>query len=62
MDERQTIAAAFSDTVRNSYTVFFETFTMAQGDAAKERQAIDRFRAAILHARHVRDLALASLP
>ena len=45
----------------SGYRVFFESFTAAQGKAKEERNAEERFKAGVAHARHIRDRAVALL-
>lgn len=62
MNEAEIIRDAYKTTVAKLWMNFFDAYTMAQGDAAREQQAETNLRNAILHARHVRDRALAVLP
>jgi hypothetical protein len=62
MNEEESIKKAYGDTVETLYKVFFGEFTTAHGNPDGEQDAKDRFRKGILHARHVRDLALGLLP
>jgi hypothetical protein len=61
-DDKTAIDRAYGDTIENLFTVFFNEFTMAHGDADSEHAAKERFRKGILHARHVREIALALVP
>jgi len=60
--ERQIIEQAFEETIKNLFSVFFDSYTIAKGDPAGEQQAEATFRSGILHARHIRDRALAIIP
>lgn len=61
MAEQESINCAYGDTVETLFKVFFGEFTSAHGDPAAEQGAKERFRNGIVHARHVRDLALTLL-
>jgi len=61
MAERESIDRGYGETVETLFKVFFAEFTSARGDPAGEEGAKERFRNGIVHARHVRDLALALL-
>jgi len=62
MSEKESIEQAYSYTVETLFRVFFEAFTTAQGNDDAEQAAKARFQKGIIHARHVRDLALSLLP
>ena len=62
MSEQESIDRAYGATVETLFRVFFEAFTTAQGSADAEQAAKARFQNGIVHARHVRDLALSLLP
>ncbi len=62
MSERESIDRGYGETVETLFKVFFGEFTSARGDPAGEEGAKERFRNGIVHARHVRELALALLP
>jgi len=62
MNEQDLIKRAYGETVETMYKVFFNEFTMAHGDEDTEKAAKERFRKGILHARHVREIALALVP
>lgn len=61
MAEQNAIERGYDETVETVFKVFFGEFTSARGDPAGEESAKDRFRRGIVHARHVRDLALSLL-
>jgi hypothetical protein len=62
MSEQESINRAYGATVETIFQVFFNEFTSAHGDSDTEQGAKDRFQKGIVHARHVRDLALALVP
>ena len=62
MNEQESIDRAYSATVETLFKVFFEAFTTAQGSPEAEQGAKTRFQNGIVHARHVRDMALALVP
>ncbi|HEX9452847.1 MAG TPA: hypothetical protein VGA27_00770 [Candidatus Binatia bacterium] len=62
MDEKELIKTAYAGTIENLYQVFFNEFTLAHGDADSEHAAQERFKKGLIHARHVRDLALELVP
>jgi hypothetical protein len=62
VNERQIIDECFRDTIATLYRTFFIAYTAALGDTAEEAQAEERFRNGVVHARHVRDRALALVP
>ncbi|HWH79680.1 MAG TPA: hypothetical protein VNT76_20010 [Candidatus Binatus sp.] len=62
MDEKELIKNFYAGTVENLYKVFFNEFTLAHGDSDAEQSAKERFKKGILHARHIRDLALDLVP
>jgi hypothetical protein len=62
MTERESIDRAYAETVETLFKVFFGAFTSAEGSSDAEQAAKDRFQKGVVHARHVRDLALALLP
>jgi hypothetical protein len=62
MNERESIDRAYGETVETLFKVFFGEFTSAHGNPEAEQGAEDRFKRGIVHARHVRDLALALIP
>lgn len=59
MDDKNQIQEAYGAMVRLMFNVFFESFTAAQGNTERERNAEDRFKSGLAHARQVRDRALA---
>jgi hypothetical protein len=61
MSEKESIDHGYGETVETLFKVFFSEFTLARGDSAGEEGAKERFRNGIVHARHVRELALALL-
>lgn len=61
MTDRDLIQAAYEDTVRSAYRVFFESYTNAQGSKPDEDAAEANLQRAFTHARHIRDRALALL-
>ena len=62
MDDKAHILEAYGRLVEQLFTVFFSSYTAAQGNATEEAAAEHRFKAGLVHARHVRDRALAVLP
>ena len=62
MSEQESIDRAYAATVETLFKVFFDGFTSAQGSAEAEQAAKHRFQNGIVHARHVRDMALALVP
>jgi hypothetical protein len=61
-NDRDLILKAYADSIQVVYRSFFVAYTDAQADPEGEEQAEERFRAGILHARHIRERALALLP
>ena len=61
MSEQESINRAYGETVETIFKVFFGEFTSAHGNPDAEQGAMDRFQKGIVHARHVRDMALALL-
>jgi hypothetical protein len=61
MNERECIEDAFGSKIELIFASLFQSYTDAQGDAAKEKKADDVFRNGVKHARRVRDRALALL-
>jgi len=61
MDDKVHVVEAYGATIQLMYRVFFESFTAAQGKAEEERNAEERFKAGVAHARHVHDRAVALL-
>lgn len=61
MDDKAQVAEAYGATIQLMFKVFFESFTVAKGDTDKERDAEERFKAGVAHARHVRDRAVSLL-
>lgn len=62
MNEQPIIENAFQQTITTLYQVFFQAYTAARGDLASQKQAEDSFKNGILHARHIRERALALIP
>ncbi|HEY2922599.1 MAG TPA: hypothetical protein VGK77_26770 [Candidatus Binatia bacterium] len=62
MNEQESINRAYGETVETLFKVFFGEFTSARGDPDAEQGAKDRFSKGIVHARHVRELALVLVP
>ena len=62
MDDKAQIQAAYGAMIQLLFKVFFESFTAAHGDTEQEHSAEERFKGGIVHARHVRDRAIALLP
>ncbi len=62
MDDKAQIQEAYGAMIQLLFNVFFESFTAAHGDTEQERGAEERFKGGILHARHIRDRAIAVLP
>ena len=61
MDDKAHVMEAYGTTIQLMFRVFFESFTAAKGNTEDERNAEERFRAGVAHARHVRDRAVALL-
>ena len=61
MNEHDHIEDAFGSKIKSIFASFFQSYTDAQGDAAKEKKAEDVFRNGITHARRIRERALALL-
>jgi hypothetical protein len=62
MNEQESIHRAYAETVETVFKVFFGEFTSAHGDPEAEQGAKEHFRKGIVHAQHVRDLALTLVP
>ena len=62
MTERQLVEEAFATLVKQLFVVFNQNYSSAAGDPGSEQRAETIFHNGILHARHVRDRALANLP
>lgn len=62
VDEQESIDRGYAATVETLFRVFLDAFTSAQGSAEAEQAAKLRFQHGIVHARHVRDLALELIP
>jgi hypothetical protein len=62
VSERDLIEEAFGITIKTLFSAFFHAYTAARGDEVGELQAEQIFRAAVIHARHVRARALEVLP
>ena len=62
MTDADLIKAAYTDTIKNIYNVFFDSFAGAGGDAVAESHAEQAFQRGIALARRVRDRALALTP
>jgi hypothetical protein len=62
MTDQQIIAAAYQDTLKHVFSVFFTSWAGAGGDAPAITQAEQAFVAGVTLARTVRDRALALLP
>jgi len=62
MDDKAIVAEAYEKVIEQVFTTFFTSYTAAQSNASEEAAAEQRFRAGVVHARHVRDRALALLP
>ena len=54
MDDKAHVMEAYGTTIQLMFRVFFESFTAAKGNTIDERNAEERFRAGVAHARHVR--------
>lgn len=61
MSEQESIDRAYGDTVETIFRVFFSEYTLARGNPDGEQGAKERFQKGIVHARHVRDMALSLL-
>ena len=62
MKEKETLEQAYYAVVTSLYNQFAGSYTTAQGNAEKEKQAETLFQHGILHARHIYTRALALLP
>jgi len=62
MSDQDVIRKAYSDQLTAVYRTLVEAFDDAEGDAAKEQKAKDLFKAGVVHARKMRDLALGLFP
>ena len=62
MTEEDTIRNAHLEFVNNLYMNFYETCALPQARAGSVQEAEEKFRAAVLKARAVRDRALELLP
>jgi hypothetical protein len=62
MNEQPLIESAFQQTIATLYQVFFQAYTAARGNQAGQQQAEDNFKNGILHARHIRERAVALIP
>ena len=62
MTDSELIDEAYGAIVRNLFSNFFHSFTAALGNPDEEQQAAELFRKGVMHARHVRERALAALP
>jgi hypothetical protein len=62
MTEQESINRAYGETVETLFKVFFSEFTSAHDDPHSEQGAKNRFSKGIVHARHIRELALALVP
>lgn len=60
--DRDIVLRAYTESLQMVYRAFFVAYTDAQTDPQGEREAEERFRASVLHARHIRDRALELLP
>lgn len=62
MSDKEVIQRAYESQLAAVYAAFSEAFTAASGDKPKEAEAEARFRRGVLHARFLRERALAVLP
>jgi hypothetical protein len=62
MNDKELIQKAYEASLSAIYAAFVAAYTAALGDEETERQAEGQFRSNVLHARHIRDRALAVLP
>ena len=62
MTESDLIKAAYAETIKNIYNVFFDSIAGASGDNVAESHAEQAFQRGIALARRVRDRALALIP
>jgi hypothetical protein len=62
MTDKELIQKAYEASITAIYAAFVEAYTAALGDEQSERQAEGQFRSQVLHARHIRERALATLP
>ncbi len=62
MTEKDLVQAAYEATFALAYRAFYDAYTSASGDKAKEADAEARFQFGVNHARHIRERALALLP
>jgi len=57
-NDRDIILRAYAESLQVVYRAFFVAYTDAQTDPQGEQETEQRFRAGVLHARHIRDRAL----
>jgi len=62
MNDKELIQKAYEASITAIYAAFVVAYTAALGDEQSEKQAEGQFRSNVLHARHIRDRALAVLP
>jgi hypothetical protein len=62
MSEKDVIQRAYESALASVYAAFAMAYTEALGNKQKEAEAEARFRRGVLHARFLRDHALALLP
>lgn len=56
--DQQSILAAYNDAIKKLFVTLFEQYAEANGDAAQEQQAEQRYAAGIGFARRARDRAV----
>jgi hypothetical protein len=61
MDDKAHVLEAYGAAIQLLFKVFLESYIAAQGNTEEERNAEQRFKRGVTHARHVRDRALALL-
>jgi hypothetical protein len=61
ISDREVIQKAYEAGLMTMYAVFVSNFTTALGDKQKEAEVEADFQRAVVHARHVRERALALL-
>ncbi len=60
--DRVVLIAAYEESLKVLFSTFFASYTAALGDPEREAEAETRFQRGVVHARYVRDRALALLP
>jgi hypothetical protein len=61
MNDQDVIKEAYTDALKNLYTVLLDAYAAAEQDKQALQQAVQRFKAGLALARNARDAALAVL-